>query len=153
VKKLALALLAVVACSATWAASPSAEWTLEPESSQAWPVDPYFGAVSSNPYDIVNEPFRSVDFIGFQHPGGSTETLGGGHLVYRWRLDFDDPVEIISVTMVGFGDQRSNSQQRLLDAHERVIASQPLMGYNTLATNVLKAGKHARGVVFILRRI
>ena len=137
----AATLMTVVGCTTTFAAV--AHWTLEPGSSTAWQVDPYFGAVSGNPYDILKG--ISVDFIGWKHAGSSTETLDGGYLVYRWRLDFDEPVEITSITMIGFGDQTANSQMRLLDEHNKVIASQPLTGYNILATNVLHADKHARG--------
>jgi hypothetical protein len=139
-----VALVAALGCGVCSAATM--HWTLEPDSSLAWPVDPYFGAVSGNPYDILKG--ISVDFIGWKHAGSSTETLNGGHLVYRWRLDFDEPVLIQSVTMAGLGDQTANSQMRLLDDHKNVIASQPLTGYNTLATNVLHADKHARGKTF-----
>ena len=139
-----VALVAALGCGASSAAT--VHWTLEPESSAAWPVDPYFGAVSGNPYDILKN--ISVDFIGWKHAGGATEMLNGGYLVYRWRLDFEEPVLIESVTMVGLGDQTANSQMRLLDEHKNVIASQPLTGYNTLTTNVLHADKHARGKTF-----
>jgi hypothetical protein len=138
------ALVAALGCGVCSAAT--VHWTLEPESSLAWPVDPYFGAVSGNPYDILKG--ISVDFIGWKHAGSSTETLNGGHLVYRWKLDFDEPVLIESVTMAGLGDQTADSQMRLLDDHKHVIASLPLTGYNTLATNVLHADKHARGKTF-----
>jgi hypothetical protein len=121
-------------------------WTLEPESSNAWSVDPYFGAVSGSPYDILKG--ISVDFIGWKHAGSGTEMLNGGYLVYRWRLDFEEPVQIESVTMSGLGDQTANSQMRLLDEHKQVIASQPLTGHNTLTTHVLHADKHARGKTF-----
>jgi hypothetical protein len=139
-----VALVAALGCGVSSAAT--VHWTLEPESSTAWPVDPYFGAVSGNPYDILKG--ISVDFIGWKHAGGSTEVLNGGYLVYRWRLDFDEPVLIESLTMAGLGDQTANSQMRLLDDHKNVIASQPLTGYNTLSTNVLHANKHARGKTF-----
>jgi hypothetical protein len=90
---------------------------------------------------------NSVDFIGYTHPGASAETLNGAHLVYRWRLDFSAPVEISSITMAGFGDQRGNSLMRLLDAQSNVLSTQQLTGYNTFSTNTL-GGSSVVGTTF-----
>jgi hypothetical protein len=116
-------------------------WTLLSESSGVWATDPYFGALANDPHSIFSNTTdsadKSVDFIGFTHPGGSTETLNGGHLVYRWKLDFTAPVEINSITMAGFGDQTAASEMRLLNSQMNVLSTQQLTGYNSFNTNVL----------------
>lgn len=128
--------------------SPQVTWTLQPESSNVWVPDPYFGALGNNAYDIFAG--IPVDIMGWKHPpGGSLEQFNGGYLVYRWRLDFSQPVQITSITMKGFGDQTSDSVMRLLDYNKRVIASQPLSGIGNVAqVNTLTPLSPAVGTTF-----
>ncbi len=130
-----LVLASLIVGLSTVSNAASVTWTLMPESSAAWNIDPYFGAVSNNPTDILSG--ISVDFIGFTHPGGSAETLNGAHLVYRWRLDFDAPVTISSISMTGLGDETGNSIMQLLDQSQNVLLTHALTGFNNLHTTVL----------------
>jgi hypothetical protein len=114
-------LLSVFASQAVLAATVT--WTEMPASSTTWNTDPYFGALSNNPWDIFSGS-TSVEFVGYSHPGGSKAML------------------------TGFGDNSGNSVMRLLDARSNVISTQALTGYNQLATTVLQAGPGAVGKVF-----
>jgi hypothetical protein len=142
------AVLLISAGTSLSALAAQATWTELPGSSTTWEHDPYFGALSNNPWDIFSGA-TSVAFIGFQHPGGSHHTLSGAHLVYRWRLSFDVPVQVTAITMTGFGDNSGNSQMRLLDSSHNVIGAQALTGTgNTPTTTVLSPTATATGQVF-----
>ena len=144
-------ILLVLGCQSSLASNVAVTWTLLPDSSGVWPTDPYFGAGSNDLENMfTNTTFSrgdSVDFMGYTHPGGSTQTLNGGYLVYSWELTFSAPVQINSITMAGFGDQRSNSEMVLLDANQSVLSTQALTGYNTFSVNVLN-GSSEVGTTF-----
>src|SRR5580704_12847403 len=83
----------------------------------------YNGCVSqtSNPQGpFSNQP---VTFLGWQS-GGSSETLNGAYLVYRFKITFPQSVQLNSVTVTGGGDYSSGGTQavlRLLDQNQNVL--------------------------------
>ena len=95
----------------------------------------------------------SVSYLGIN--GGSSEYLPrlsdsdrDAFLVYRFRLDFSNPVRIDSITVTGWGDTRpAQSQMRLLDASMNVLSTEPLIGDNVFSTWVL-TGNGATGTTF-----
>src|ERR1700744_210829 len=145
-KRIPVAAVSLLAGLCNTALAAQATWTELPGSSTTWQSDPFFGALSNNPWDIFSGS-TSVAFVGFQHPGGSHRLADGAHLVYRWQLSFDVPVKITAITMTGFGDNSGNAKMRLLDSNGNVIGKQPLTGYNMLTTPVLTP-KAATGQVF-----
>jgi Tol biopolymer transport system component len=71
-------------------------------------------------------PFRnqSVWYAGYQ-AGGSSETLNGAHLLYRFRIDFGQAVNLDAVVVSGLGDYSSGGSAavlRVLDANRNVVA-------------------------------
>jgi hypothetical protein len=72
-------------------------------------------------------PFQdlSVWYAGYQ-VGGSSETLSGADLVYRFRIDFGQQVDLDAVVVSGLGDYSSGGGAavlRVLDENRNVLAS------------------------------
>jgi protein kinase-like protein/sulfatase-modifying factor enzyme 1 len=93
---------------------------------------------------------RPVLFLGCLY-GGSQEQLsaGGAYLVYRFRLTFPGRVRIAAISVSGAGDQRDDSQIRLLDGKGRVLAATGTRGFKTLAATSLRPNG-AVGSTFVL---
>jgi hypothetical protein len=93
---------------------------------------------------------RPVLFVGCLY-GGSQEQLPGGsaYLVYRFRLNFPGRVRIATISVGGAGDQRDDSQIRLLDGKGRVLAATGTRGFKTLAPTSLRPSQ-AVGSTFVL---
>src|ERR1051326_697399 len=127
--------------------------TTMPETSAAWPAGYIgYGIFVSQTSDLLG-PFngQSVWYRGFQL-GGSSETLNGGHLVYRYRIDFMQSVHITSVDVSGAGDyKRAASTLRLLDKNRNVLATLDTTGFGggVLDSYTLNAGG-ATGQTFFI---
>lgn len=148
-RKIVLSL--VLASLSSWAgATTNSIWSVEPESAPAWASpDPYFGSASSNPLDVLHGV--PVSFQGIKHAAPQETLPGGASLVVRYRIDFDSPVDVITLQMLGFGDFSGGGAMRLLDSRKRVLSTVPLVGGNVDVLNMatLKAGQ-ARGQIFFL---
>lgn len=130
-------------------ATTTAIWSLTPESSQPWQGDPYFGASGQNATDPLHG--EAIDFIGYKHPGGSQEMVGSAHLVARYRVDFSEPVDVLALSITGFGDFSGASVMRILNAQKVPLVTQSLNGNNLNSVNTItvKAGL-ARGSTFFV---
>jgi hypothetical protein len=100
--------------------------TTAPGSSGTYPAGAFYRGCTSQTSDPLG-PFNnnSVMFLGWQ-AGGSSETLNGAHLVYRFQIQFPQAVQLNSITVVGSGDYNSGGSSavlRLLDQDMNVIGS------------------------------
>ena len=115
-----------------------------------WPAGTDFAGVLSDSEDPI-APFRnqSVHFLGHAD-GGSDETIGDAFLAYRFRLEFDDPVRIQSISIREWGDHAAGSLLRLLDQDMNEIASIATEAPNqALRTHTLDA-RDATGRIFFM---
>ncbi len=111
---------------------PQATITVMPESSPTLPTGTTgYGTVVSRSSDPLG-PFRdlSVWYAGYQ-VGGSSETLSGAHLVYRFRIDFGQQVDLDAIVVSGLGDYSSGGSAavlRVLDENGNVLATRSTSG-------------------------
>lgn len=129
--------------------------TTLPESSLPTPAGETWGSgfksTSADPTAVFNG--EAVNFWGFSN-GGSVENIPlepgvrRPFLIARWRLDFDSPTTLYSLTLTGAGDHRELSQLRLLDANRNALGSKPLVGSNSLRSQTLDLDAGFTGTTF-----
>ncbi|OJW17042.1 MAG: hypothetical protein BGO49_03290 [Planctomycetales bacterium 71-10] len=119
---------------ATGAANAGLVVTSLPETSATYPVGTNWDGYIPQSTDPL-APFSdtSVLFRGYLQ-GGSSETLNGAHLIYRFQLDFDAPSQITEITLTGAAFNGPNSVVRLLDANRNVLATFNTFGGNNYVT-------------------
>jgi hypothetical protein len=136
------------------ASGPKYTVTVMPESSGTYPAgyaNPGFGLPSQTADPLGPFSDEPVWYLGWQE-GGSGETLNGSHLIYRFRLDFDQSVKVTSVTEDGLGDRVTcgSSFLRLLDKNENVIATLSTFGLpEALLSYTLNANGPAGQTFFV----
>jgi len=131
--------------------------TTQPESSLATPAGETWGSGFKSTGNDPAAVFagQAVNFWGFSN-GGSVENIPlepgvrRPFLIARWRLDFDEPTTLYSVTLTGAGDNRELAQLRLLDADRNVLGSKPLLGSNTLRSQTLDLDAGHSGKTFFV---
>jgi hypothetical protein len=137
-------------CLRSGTAGPILTVSVLPETSASWPAGTTFGAGFTSQSASALAPFsgQSVQLRGTQQ-GGSTETLNGAGLVYRYELDYDQAVTISSIVVQGAAFNGPNSILRLLNAQRTVLDSIATSGGNTFQTFTLNT-PGATGTVFFL---
>jgi hypothetical protein len=137
-------------CLRSVTAGPILTVSVLPETSASWPAGTTFGSIFTSQSASALAPFsgQSVQLRGTQQ-GGSTETLNGAGLVYRYELDYDQPVFISSIVVQGAAFNGPNSVLRLLNAQHTVLDSTATFGGNTFQTITLNT-PGATGSVFFL---
>jgi hypothetical protein len=123
--------------------------TTMPESSTTFAAGTNFSGFVSQTNNPLG-PFsgQPATFVGWQQTGGSAETLNGAHLVYRYKLQFNQQTSLASVTVSGAAFNGPNNVLRVLDANSNVLATLSTSGGNSYQTFVLTVNQ--TGTVFYL---
>jgi hypothetical protein len=98
-----------------------------PETSATFPAgtalsNPPFTSETADPTGFFSN--ESVWFEGFEDGGSGETNAAGGHLIYRMKVVFNQPVNLDSITVSGVGDYLScggGPMLRLLDSTETVV--------------------------------
>jgi hypothetical protein len=91
---------------------------------------------------------QAATFVGWQQSGGSSEALNGAFLVYRYRLQFPDVVQLNSISVSGAAFNGLNSVIRVLDSNRNVLATLATSGGNTYQSFTIPVNQ--QGTVFYL---
>ena len=119
------------------------------DSSDTYPVGTdWDGLVSTSDDPIAPFSEQGVHFKGWAS-GGSAEKRGEAYLVYRFRIEFPEEVQLDCITVGGAGDQSVDAVLRLLDENMNELVVQPTFGFNTYGLHFLQANG-ATGTVFYL---
>ena len=81
--------------------------------------------------------------------GGSSETLNGASLIYRYKIEFPDVTTLTSVAVTGVAFNEPNSILRVLDENRNVLATANTRGGNVLRTFTVLL-ENVRGRVFYI---
>lgn len=131
-KSVFLLLLVALSVAGLAVGGPIMTVSVDSGTSETWPAGfSQNGFVSASADPLAPFSGQSVHFRGYPLGGGSSESLTDGierYLVYRYRLDFDQPVTIHGIDLEGAAFNAS--QFRILDSGRNAVWSykHPIFG-------------------------